>query len=405
MKLQEQITSMIQENKNLVEYKNNQIIILNKRLRDSICEIIDDTQDSKDIVRFSVKEALQLKQSDIVVIKQDQIFIKIFDLEKKKKITEHEANTVAGRFNGIEESELEEFYKEFFSKAESKKFFNKIVKEFAEKYFVEERIDNDRYEKFVFAYVQAIIMRELVNEFDHCEDFLRGFSGYIFRIHFNEAFEGIAEFMLNEISRSNDYMVEFLKYYSLNIIIVDGYKYKVPLLQTEDGMKWNVVSMLSVAKVYIRTKISIQEIKEYAREIDKKILEFFVDGISPVEYNKECRKDRQKLTELLRVEARVLQDMLDDIYGIKDPKEKEQHRIDIEEKKQEIKAIKLTIEKISSKEVKRGVLDKYLKLEREMDSILRDIKAQEKILKQNTDSFLSIKNSLVKALISKKQRI
>lgn len=405
MKLQEQIISMIQENEKLVEYKNNQIIILNKRLRDSICGIVGDTQDLKDIVRFSVKEALKLKQSDIVVIKQDQIFIKIFDLEKKKKIAEHEANTVAGRFNGIEESELEEFYKEFFSKAERRKFFNKIVKEFAEKYFVEEKIDNDRYEKFVFAYVQAIIMQELVNEFDHCEDFLRGFSGYIFRIHFNEVFEGVAEFMLNEISRSNDYMVEFLKYYSLNIIIVDGYKYKVPLLQTEDGMKWNVVSMLSVAKVYIRTKISIQEIREYAREIDKKILEFFVEGISPVEYNKECRKDRQKLTELLRVEARTLQDMIDDIYGIKDLKAKEQFRVEIEEKKQEIKAIKLTIEKISSKEVKRGVLDKYLKLEREMDSILRDIKAQEKILKQNTDSFLSIKNSLVKALISKKQRI
>jgi len=356
-------------------------------------------------VRFSVKGALKLKDSDIVVIKKEQIFIKIFDIDKKKKITEKDANTIAGRFNGIEESELEDFYKEFFSKAESRKFFNKIVKEFTQKYFLEEKIDNDKYEKFVFSYVQSIIMQELVNEFDHCEDFLRGFSGYIFRIHFTEVFEGIAEFMLYEISRSNDYMVEFLKYYSLNIIIVDGYKYKVPLLLTDEGMKWNVVSMLSVAKVYVRTKISIQEIKGYARELDKKILEYFVNGISPVEYNKECRQDRQKLTEVLRVEARVLQDMLDDIYGIKDPKEKEQHRIDIEEKKQEIKAIKLTIEKISSKEVKRGVLDKYLKLEREMDSILRDIKAQEKILKQNTASFLSIKSSLVKALISKKQRI
>ncbi|MCK9491015.1 MAG: hypothetical protein M0Q24_02910 [Sulfurimonas sp.] len=405
MKLQEEIIEIIQDNKSLVEYKNNQIIILKKKLRDGIYKIIDDTQEAKEALRFSIKKALDLKQSDIVVIKQEQIFIKIFDVEKKKKITEKDANTVAGRFNGIEESELKDFYKEYFSRAESKKFFNKIVKAFTEKYFLEEKIDNDRYEKFVFAYVQAIIMQELVNEFDHCEDFLKGFSGYIFRIHFNEVFEGVAEFMLNEISRSNDFMVEFLKYYSLNIIIVDGYKYKVPLLLTEEGMKWNVVSMLSVAKVYIRTKVSIQEIKEYARELDKKIVEFFVDGISPVEYNKECREDRQKLTDLLRVEARVLQDMLDDIYGIKDPKEKEQLRIDIEEKKQEIKDIKKTIENILSKEIKRGVLDKYLKLEREMDSILRDIKAQEKILKQNTASFLSIKKSLVKALISKKQRI
>jgi len=405
MKLQEQITTIIQENENLIEYKNNRIIIIKKRLRDSIYKIVDDTQDAKEILRFSIKKALQLKQSDIVVIKKEQIFIKIFDVEKRKIVAEKDANTIAGRFNGIEESELEDFYKEFFSKAESKKFFNKIIKEFTQKYFLEEKIDNDKYEKFVFAYVQAIIMQELVNEFDHCEDFLKGFSGYIFRIHFNEVFEGVAEFMLYEISRSNDYMVEFLKYYSLNIIIVDGYKYKVPLLLTEDGMKWNVVSMLSVAKVYVRTKISILEIKEYARELDKKLKDFFVNGLSPIEYNKECREDRRKLTELLRVESRVLQDMLDDIYGIKDQKEKEQFRIEIEEKKQEIKDIKKTMENILAKEVKRGVLDKYLKLEREMDSILRDIKAQEKILKQNTGSFLSIKSSLVKALISKKQRI
>ncbi|EQB40631.1 hypothetical protein M947_02150 [Sulfurimonas hongkongensis] len=405
MKLQEEIINIIQENKNLVEYKNNQIIILKKRLRDSVYKIIDDTQDAKEVLRFSIKKALQLKQSDIVVIKKDHIFIKIFDIEKKKKITKSDANTVASRFNGIDESELKEFYKEFFSKAESRKFFNLIVKEFTRKFFLEEKIDNDRYEKFVFSYVQAIIMQELVNEFDHCEEFLRGFSGYIFRIHFNEVFEGIAEFMLYEISRSNDYMVEFLKYYSLNIIIVDGYKYKVPLLLTEEGMKWNVVSMLSVAKVYIRTKISIKEIKEYARGLDKRMQEFFVDGISPVDYNKKCKDDRKKLTELLRAESRVLQDMIDDIYGIKDPKEKEQFRIEIDEQKQEIKDIKKTIENILAKEIKRGTLEKYLKLEREMDSILRDIKAQEKILKQNTDSYLSIKKSLVKALISKKQRI
>lgn len=405
MKIQIEITNLIHENKNLVEYKSNQIIILRKRLRDSIYKIVDDTQDAKEILRYSIKQALELKDSDIVVIKEDNIFIKIFDETKKRQLTESEENTIASRFNGIDESELESFYKEYFSKEDSRKFFNLIIKEFTQRYFLEERIDNDRYEKNVFAYIQAIIMQHLLEEFDHCEDFLKGFSGYIFRIHFNDVFEAIAEFMLNEISRSNDYMVEFLKYYSLNIIIVDGRKYKVPLLQTDEGMKWNVVSMLSVAKVYIRTKISIQEIREYARQLDRKLLEFFVDGVTPVEYNKLCRQDKQELTEILRAEARVLQDMLDDIYGIKDMKEKEQHRIEIEEKKQEIKDMKQSIENISAKEIKRGVLDKYLKLERELDSVIRDMKAQEKILKQNTSSFLSIKKSLVKALISKKQRI
>jgi len=40
-----------------------------------------------------------------------------------------------------------------------------------------------------------------------------------------------------------------------------------------------------------------------------------------------------------------------------------------------------------------------------MAQLSRELKAQEKILSQNKDSYLSIKKSLVKALISKKQRI
>lgn len=50
-------------------------------------------------------------------------------------------------------------------------------------------------------------------------------------------------------------------------------------------------------------------------------------------------------------------------------------------------------------------MDKYLKLEREAEGMLREQKAQEKILTQNKKSFLLIKKAIVKALISKKQRI
>jgi len=409
MNLETEIIYLIEDNSDLIEYKNNQIIIVKSILRDGIYELvqenIEEGKDAKELIRVSIRKALELKDSDIIVIKQDHIFIKIFNDAKRYKVTSSETNTIAGRFNGINEDELDDFYDEYFSKEETQSFFNSIVKEFVEIYFLEEKIDNNLYEKNVFGYIQELIMEQLVSEFDYCEEFLKGFSGYIFRVHFNDVFESIAEFMLNEISISNDYMIDFLKYYSLNIVIVNGEKYKVPALETDDGLMWNVISMLSIAKVYTRTRASVNRLQKEIYVVDEQILELFVNELSPVEYNKLYKKEKQKLSDQLRKEGRTLEDMLDSVHRAKNENIKDAIRRDIERAKHDIRVTKKNIQRLADKEIERKKIDKYLKLEREIDSMLRELKSQEKILAQNKNSFVSIKKSLVKALISKKQRI
>ncbi|EDZ61597.1 hypothetical protein SMGD1_2312 [Sulfurimonas gotlandica GD1] len=409
MNLETDIIYLIEDNSDLIEYKNNQIIIITSRLRDGIYELVkkikDEITNEKELIRLAIRKALELKDSDIIVIKQDHIFIKIFNEAKRYKVSSSDANTIAGRFNGIDEVELDEFYNEYFTKEESKIFFNSIVKQFVEISFIEEKIDNNIYEKNVFGYIQELIMEQLVNEFDYCEEFLKGFSGYVFRIHFNEVFESIAEFMLNEISMSNEYMVEFLKYYSLNVVIINGEKYQVPSLETDDGLKWNVISMLSIAKVFTRTRTSVNKLQKEIYVVDEQILKLFINELSPVEYNNLYIKEKQKLADQLRNEGRILENLLDSVHRVKNENIKDGMRRDIERTKQDILVTKQNIAKLASKEIKRSVIDKYLKLEREMDSMIRELKAQEKILAQNKNSFLSIKKALVKALISKKQRI
>ncbi|WP_373003433.1 hypothetical protein [Sulfurimonas sp.] len=409
MNLETEIVYIIEDNSDLIEYKKNQIIIIPNALRNGIYGLIEENNsedfDEKDLIKSAVRKALKLKESDIIVLKQEHIFIKIFNEAKRTKVSPSEVNTIAGRFNGIDESELDDFYDEYFSKEERKIFFNSIVKQFVEIYFIEEKIDNNLYEKNVFAYIQELIMKQLTNEFDHCLEFLKGFTGYIFRIHFNDVFESIAEFMLNEISISNDYMIEFLKYYSLNIVILNGEKYIVPSLETEDGLKWNVISMLSIAKVYTRTRDSVNRLQKEIYVVDEQILGLFINELSPVEYNNLYKKEKQKLSDQLRKEGRALEDMLDSVHRAKNENIKDGIRQNIERAKQDIRVTKKSIDKLSDKEIDRKKIDKYIKLEREIESMLRELKSQEKILAQNKNSFMSIKKSLVKALISKKQRI
>lgn len=402
------IIEMIQDNLDLVKYVDNRVVIKEK-LRKNIYNFVDNIDNEeinkKELARFAVRKALGLKKNDIVIIKKEQIFIKIFNDKKMRKVSSSDQNTIAGRFNGIEEAELDDFYDEYFSKEESRNFFKVVVKLFVETYFIEEKIDNLTYETNVFGYIQSLIIEQLMNEFDCSEEFYKGFSGYILRIHFNDVFELIADFMLNEISLSNEYIIDFLKYYSLNIVIVNGVKYKVPELETEDGLRWNVISMLSIAKIYTRTKATVKELDKEIHKFDEEILKLYINGLTPVEYNNIFIKEKQKIAEQLRNERQKLEQYMDTFRITKDEARKKVLNNDINRIKREINQITLSMDKLSKKEIRKTIIDKYQKLEKEMDSLLREQKAAEKILTQNEKSYQSIKKSLVKALISKKQRI
>jgi hypothetical protein len=403
------IIYLIESNDDLIEYKINQIIIIANALKNAIFALIEENKsenfDDKDLIKLAIRKALELKKSDIIIIKQQHIFIKIFNRANISKVSEDEAQIQERRFNGIDKKKLEVFYSEHFSKENSKNFFKTIVKKFVELYFEELRIDNNMYEKNIFAYIQKIIIEELTIKFEQDAEFIKGFSGYIFRIHFNNVFDSISEYMLKEISISNEYMIDFLKYYSLDIIIVDGMKYKVPELETDGGLKWNVVSMLSIAKIYTRTRTSVNKLQREVHSLDEQILALFIDKLSPTEYHNAHLHKKQKLTDELRFKGQKLEDLLDEVHRIKNSERKYSIKKDIEVAKENIKNIKRSLEQLAKKEVKRTVIDKHLKLERENESMHRELRAQEKILAQNKNSFLSIKKSLLKALISKKQRI
>jgi hypothetical protein len=403
------LLQIFSDNRYLIEYNyqddSDQILIpskLKSRLFDFLSHIDNEEINKKELARYAVRNFLELEERDIIIIKEKEIFIKRLGINYKRQVSESEKNTIANRYNGINEEELEDLYNEFFAKEENKSFFYYVAKLFVKTYFLEKKISNDAYEQQVFSLMQSIIAEQMNNGYNHDEDFCIGFSGYVFRRHFEEVFGHIANFILTEIAASNEYMMEFLKYYSLNIIVLNGKRYQVPALETENGRKWNVVSMLSIVKLYMKTKISLEKVKKEKQELDSQVQVLYIGEHSPLEYQNRLIKEQSEIEQTLSTNKKRLEQLRLNQDLSKSAQKKDIIRKEIAILRKESQALEEEKKKLSSSRIPSGIMNQYHALKKKLDSTVRHMHRYEKILEQNTPSYLSIKHALIKALISKK---
>ena len=407
------LLEILKNNQDLIEYdykgNKNQISLpkkLKEKLYNFINKINNEEINKKELARFAVNEFLQLKDHDIVIIRDEHIFVKKLDDKYKRKVAENEKETIANRYNGINEDDFKVLYDDFFLEEESKNFFYYSAKMFVQTYLIEKKIDNQTYEKKVFALIQSIILEQLKEAYeDEDEEFFLGFSGYVFRKHFEEVFGHIVNLILEEIAISNQYMMEFLKYYSLNIIVIDGRKYKVPELETEDGLKWNVISMLSIVKIYIKIKTSVEALKKEKEDINKKIRSLYIGDKTPLEYQNIVNTEKERLTQKINEHGKKLERYLDSMDMIKDTTKKTRLQVEIYNIKDEIKKYREEKKKVTATAVGKIVITEYNNLRKDLDNITRQLHREEKILEQNKAAYMSIKDALAKALVSKKMLV
>lgn len=403
------IIDILEDNNALIEYdyqgKEDLILVpkeLSQKINSLANNITDEIVNKKELINFAIREAFELESSDIIANKNNQILIKLFDEESVREVAENEKDTIANRFNGINEKDLKSFHDDIFNTTENKDFFYFVAEDFVNIFFVDKQINNVTYEKHVFAFIQSITTELLVETFDHNYEFFKGFSGYIFRLHFKEVFGYIADLVLLEISTSNKYMMEFLQYYSLNVVVQNGIKYKVPEIEANNGLKWNVASMISIVKIYTRMDISLKEIKIQKADLSKEISKLNVGKISPVEHNSIVNKAITKLSIDINHGMKRLNIHADMIDTTKDESTKRILKDDFIIMKEEIQVLKDEKDRLASKLINKEDLAKYTGLKTEVDALVRQERREEIILGQNKESYLSIKNSLVKALTSKK---
>ncbi|WP_152184834.1 hypothetical protein [Sulfurimonas indica] len=399
------------EDEILYDYKGkeNQILLkstLVSRITDFLFKNIPITEDAqKDLIKAYIRAAFELTQNAVVISKKGNLFIKIIDETVRKQVAEKDKNTVKNRYNGIKEEELQSFYDEFFEEEENKTFFFEVAKEFVHKYFIVKKISNDEFERNVFSYIHAITLEKLAKIYDDEDEFFLGFAGYIFRIHFKEVFSFISELILDEIAISNRYMMDFLNYYSQDILVVKGVKYKVPHIEADNGLRWTVPSMLSIVKIYTKAKTSIIELKKEKNDFQKRVQKFYVNGLSPVKNNELLQSEKASLEIEIEHTTRSINILNDKLDITKDDEKKKVVREEILKEQEKLKQIKEKKEEILQKVVKQKGLSEYVALQKELDTLSRKLQREKKILKQNEEAYNSIKSALVKALISKKSRL
>ena len=136
----------------------------------------------------------------------------------------------------------------------------------------------------------------------------------------------------------NRYMVDFLNYYSSDVIVVGENKFKVPGIEAKDGLRWNVISMLSIAKIYTQTEKSIKKLRHSIFKMKTDILSLYIDELSPLEYQTAYIKKRQYIETIILNTKQKLDKYLDSLRLIKNEEDKSflQEEIKTIEKKIEL---------------------------------------------------------------------
>lgn len=121
-----------------------------------------------------------------------------------------------------------------------------------------------------------------------------------------------------------------------------------------------------------------------------------------MEYNNNLHKEIEKISQDI-VNATQKVNLYSDLLDIsKTTEDKESIKIDLKNIKQEMQLKRDEKTQLTAKMIGKNELLRYNNTKKEIDAIIRQEKREERILEQNKESFLSIKNSLVKALTSKK---
>ena len=307
--------------------------------------------------------------------------------------------------NTAEIKNLELFYTKKFSNEEIEDLCFEIAQTVLEKYFLSGTFTNAIYEKEIFKVVKNLIIMDLNNSFNNDLEFHLLLSVYIFKKNFKIIFQYLSELIMEEVAFSNTIIIDFLKYYSLQTLVVDNKKYDVPNIQEDDGPIWNVTSMLSILKTYVKTQKQVDIIEDDIKIVRHKIQSYYIDNISPVEHNQMVEKKYLDLEDQISQNASDINIIHDSLRILKDSEEIEAANYELEvAQKQRIELRDEKAELIKIK-VKQYKMFEYEALIKQQEKLLREIKPKHKIIEQNQSSYLSIKRALTKALISKKQAI
>ena len=140
-------------------------------------------------------------------------------------------------------------------------------------------------------------------------------------------------------------------------------------------------------------------------DINKKIQSLYIGDKSPLEYQNVVNTEKERLTQKINEHGKKLERYLDSLNMIKDTTKKTRLQVEIYNIKDEIKKYREEKKKVTATAVGKTVISEYNNLRKDLDNITRQLHREEKIREQNKAAYISIKDALSKALVSKKMLV
>ena len=397
------LINIIVENEHLIcfDYKKNknQIAIegeLRTFLYDYLHTIKATPVEKKELLKRSVFQVLELEEQDLILIKKNQIFIKM--IEKKEELSKDK------RFNGYSKEELDSLYNEYFENKIVSEFLLNVTKEVFLELFKKKKITNSYYEKNIYPIIQNNIALEL-HDINNSEiEFRKGFAGYIFRVNFLDVFKFLSDDILSFIYQRNEYILSWLNYYNGQIFIDQGKKYISPELRKDDK-RWNPVSIYGNISIWFKIKDRINRSYINLTQTKDDLQTLVVNNKTPLEQRKELLNEYSQLQQKLNELKTNIEERREYRRKLKNRNNLLELNDEITTLQKEIAFINKTLQDLSFHLNNTEKQKKYKQLNLNKTVLLNTIEKEKKRLNEHKDSYSCIQSSLIKALTSKRKML
>ncbi len=271
----------------------------------------------KNLIKRVVEEVFALSEKDVVVFLKGKIFIRLF--KELQAINTAARAGREGRFNGLPPHELKKIEESVFIGG-----FEKHHKSIMEAIYSSgldfSTITNEVYEKNNIAILQKGVKKFFQNKLT-CDDFIiDGFVNYILRNIFDDIHKKLAEQLLSLFSQQIGTADIFMKYYSGEVIVLNGTKYQLPKIEDAAGTWWQI----PVVKVVVKQRlVDIAKKNERLAQISKAQK----DKDETYEKLETAKSD----LEQMKIELQAAGEELDDLYKVQ-----KKQRADFAELKQQV---------------------------------------------------------------------
>lgn len=412
------VINILNDNQNLIQYpyldRNDQIAItddLTKMIDLQISEYLE-IEERKKLIRSATRRALDLNEKDIILFLKDKIVIKIFKKidnlnpqvshPKKRDVSEY-------RYKGYNYEELEHYYNEFFSDFKIEKFLEELNIFLLKNEFDFGVINNTYFEKYSLSLINSVICKKLEDTIEEHNDFITGFAGFIFRRHFSDIFEKICKGLIEKILSNDENAKSFFGYYNGETVVLEGKRYLLPSIVSENGEKWNTSSAIVSSNVWVNADktIKIAQSKfDFAVEKLEKLIKMHTKALE--KYETLIKKRDAVDEEIVILKEKLNQDMQSLKLEGEDSQKSENLKTKI--KKDSALEEKLKQMMISFAPLIQEAYQKVQEQEKEckkqkeiVDSLQKELEAINANLSKTIEKYNHFLKSLVKAVTTKKQ--